>query len=298
MNKPLKRLGIEGIEQRMERSNPRDAWASQTGFNVFALGDWLQLCEQVGIAHVPATRVATVAVEKLLQFDVPPADPDLVAFFAAAEAAKQPNTILRWDACAPEIVKHRLSKGSPEWDAEILEWFTIDDPRAFDILYAYPDGETSVWSRPWVTAAICENYPIEYRVFVHNGDLVGVSNYYVQRPLCDAVGDPLGGVQHDVSESIALTERLAEALPIPIRFGTAAQRVPSDSRSFTADFMRLKSGELVFLEAGPPFGAGAHPCCFPVDFNAWADIATWQIKGIPVALAALKGSPELEIQDV
>jgi hypothetical protein len=31
---------------------------------------------------------------------------------------------------------------------------------------------------------------------------------------------------------------------------------------FTADFCLAPDGRLIFLEGGPPWGQGAHPCCF------------------------------------
>ena len=31
---------------------------------------------------------------------------------------------------------------------------------------------------------------------------------------------------------------------------------------FTADFVVGKDGKVLFLEGGPPYGLGAHPCCF------------------------------------
>ena len=221
---------------------------------------------------------------------------DLEAFFETVEAAKRPNTMLRWDACAPEVVKYRLSDGRPQWDQEILDLFTIDNSRSFDILFGYPGTDYAAWRRPWVKAAICENYPIEYRVFVHDGMVVGVSNYYVQRPLIDADGDPLHGVQADVRQVVAFARQMAAALPVPIRFGPAAKNYPPDSRSFTADFMRLETGDLVFLEAGPPFGANAHPCCFPADPGEWKDSTAHRLENVLVALADAKEASESEKQ--
>ena len=295
----MKQLDSDTPDQRMDRdvdmlqlqldtdSEPRDAWKGQTGFNVFSLGDWLAVCQRLDIPYVPATKVATIAIEKLLAFDARPEDPDLKAFLRAVESAKKPHTMLRWDACAPEVVKARLSKGQFGWDAEVLEWFTIDDPRAFDILYEHPACETCVWSRPWVSAATHEKYPVEYRVLVHEGAIVGVSNYYPQRALRWTTA-----VQDDVTWAVAATRRLAEALPTPVRFGVAAKWFDPDSCSFTADFMRLETGERMFLEAGPPFGAGAHPCCFPDDPKTWKTATAHRHEMIPVALASTSNDEE------
>lgn len=263
--------------------SPRDAWKDQEGFNVFSLGDWLGLCASVSVPHVPARQVAQINIRCLLRSDEHPDDPALKEFDERIEAAKKPQTLLRWDACAPEMVKHLLANGQPQWSRKMLDWFTVDDPRAFDILYEFPDRKITVWSRPWVSAAIVARYPVEYRVFVHGGRVRGIANYYVQRPLAEG-GQPLEGVWADVGKVRDHAGTLAGALPAPIRFGPAAKRFAPGMRSFTADFMRLDTGELVFLEGGPPLGAGAHPCCLPADPSAWDEAAAWAFDGIPVAL--------------
>ena len=56
-----------------------------------------------------------------------------------------------------------------------------------------------------------------------------------------------------------------------------------DSKSFTADFMRLQDGRFLYLEGGPPFGSGAHPCCFE-HFDNWGDGTAFHLSGVPVAL--------------
>ena len=263
--------------------SPRDAWKDQQGFNVFSLGDWLGLCSTASIAHVAAEKITEINIQCLLRSDEHPDHPDVKAFDKAIEAAKKPQTMLRWDACAPEMVKHLLSHGRPEWNQKMLDWFTVDDPRAFDILYEFPDRNITVWRRPWVRAALIGGYPVEYRVFVHKGTVRGVSNYYVQRPLA-IDGQPCDEVFDDVRKVIAGASALAEALPAPLRYGPAAKYFPADQLSFTADFMRLEDGELTFLEGGPPFGAGAHPCCLPADTRRWGITAAWGCEGIPVAL--------------
>ena len=55
--------------------DPRDQWKDQTGFNIFSLGDWLKLCEEICIPHVPATKVAIIAVDTLMRYDIKRGDP-------------------------------------------------------------------------------------------------------------------------------------------------------------------------------------------------------------------------------
>ncbi|WP_163616092.1 hypothetical protein, partial [Klebsiella pneumoniae] len=59
----------------------------------------------------------------------------------------------------------------------------MDDFRAFDIIAEHPWPELSAWGRPWVEIEKLGGYPIEYRAFVIDDEIVGVSNYYPQRAL-------------------------------------------------------------------------------------------------------------------
>lgn len=253
-----------------------DGW---TGFNVVSLGAWLALCRDAGVDHVPAEEVATVAIDDLLRYDHDPPPPTLREFFSKLDAAKQQHTMLRWDCCASMEVKHALGTGKPDWDPEFLRWFTIDDPRAFELIFEYPGDQMTVWRRPWMQTEIRDNYPVEYRVFVQDGTVRGISSYYPQRPL-----DQDRSVTEDVISAKVMTVLLIEALPTPVCH-LPGRGLSPDSKSFTADFMRLEDERLVFLEGGPPFGAGAHPCCFD-HVDDWAEAAAFTVNDVPVALQA------------
>ena len=128
-------------------------------------------------------------------------------------------------------------------------------------------------------ARILDGYPVEYRVFVEADEIIGVSSYYPQRPLPDSPE-----VREDVAACLAETAKLIAALPTPLEYpGWPERPLSPDSRSFTADFMRLEDGRFLYLEGGPPFGAGAHPCCFE-HVERWADGAAFHLSGVPVAL--------------
>ena len=267
----------------------RNAWKDLEGFNVVSLGDWLDLCIRADVPYVPASLVSMAPVESLLRYDETPADPDAVRFWQQVQGAKEPGTMLRWDCCSPLEVKARLARGEHDWHQDLLDGFVIDDPRAYDILFEYPGRDIGAWKRPWVEAALCRGYPVEYRCFVRDGQIMGISSYYPQRPL-----DWDEAVLNDLDRVTLLATRLEKTIFPPLKFpGPYNQAWGPDSVSFTADFMRLKNGELVFLEGGPPFGAGAHPCCFeglgrP---DEWHGKAKHSYQGIPVAL---EGSEEEE----
>ena len=280
----------EAMLAEIAASPPRDAWKDREGFNTVSLGAWLDVCKAAGVETVPASEIARIEIESLMvALDDPESTEEtdatraLKAFWAKIEAAKKPHTVIRWDCCTCAEVKHRLDTGRPEWHPDLLDCFHIDDFRATDIIFEYPDTVISAWSRPWMRARLLDGYPVEYRVFVEDDDIIGVSSYYSQRPLPDSPE-----VREDVAACLAETSKLIAALPTPLAFpGWPERPLSPDSRSFTADFMRLEDGRFLYLEGGPPFGAGAHPCCFE-HFDNWTDGAEFHLSGVPVAL---KGAP-------
>lgn len=267
---------------------PRNAWKDQQGFNLVSLGDWLDLCRRTDIPHVAGTHVASIDIDTLFAYDIDPDNPDLQAFSRAVNAAKKPATILRWDVCAPLAVKSALARGRADWDPGMLDGLSIDDPRASDLIYEYPGTSMAVYSHPWMETARLHNYPVEYRAYVRDGDVIGISNYYPQRPL-----DLDAELVADLGHVARHTRRLASALPVPVRFpGGPHAHWPSSSRSFTADFIKLHDGAVLYLEGGPPYGAGAHPCCFPADSRTWRQAAAFHLDGVPIALASAAADPD------
>lgn len=212
------------------------------------LGDWLPLVKTAGLPHVPAVEVARFpslldAVGVVL--DEEEASPETAAAFdalaAARKAATEAGDMLRWDICSSEDLKHRMARGKHEWDPQCAR-LTFDDCRLVDLVMMEGLREVRVWRRPWVAAVIDAGYPVEFRVFVADGKVLGVSSYYPQRPLTVADGQELA------EQAGKLAERLA--------------REPGAPPSFSADFL-LAVGpprELLWLECAPL--AGSHPCCF------------------------------------
>lgn len=248
------------MEDAIERAgNPRDAWKDATGFNLVSLGAWLELAAANNVEAVPAVEVASAPVDLLLAGLDERDNQEIMDLYARMNVASRSNTMMRWDVCAPYDLKANLSDGNAAWQPDYARPPFLDDPRAFDLLYEFPDPVMRIWQRPWVKVAQHEGWPIEYRVFVFDSRIIGISNYYPQRGLPNTES-----VTSDIRQCLAMTERLVRNLPLPVRFpGGPHASWPTDEKSFTADFMRLEDGRIVYLEGGPPFGAGAHPCCFP-----------------------------------
>ncbi len=233
------------------------------GFNTVSLAEWLDVCEDAGVSYVPAEEVAEISVATLIDFDSgdPRIEADLTTFFDTVYDAQRANHIMRWDHCASTCLKGRMSAGWHRWHREIDRWFTIDDPRAYDLLSDYGKPTMVVHRRPWIDAWIIDSYPVEYRVFVADDRVIGVSNYYPQRALPD---DTL--IKLDIQEVWERTERLINQIPRPMTNQRQNRETQDPHHVYASvDWLRTNDGRLLFLEGGPPHTAnwGAHPCCFP-----------------------------------
>lgn len=242
---------------------PGESWRDKLGrlpwdqFCTVSLFNWLDAVRRAEIPHVAATEIWRGPISSILQFDQKgPHSADLEAMDAAVKAAAGPGKMVRWDCCAGHDVKGRIGGGNPEWHEYFAELY-IDDPRAFDLIYEYPRDDMIVWSRPWVKAAIHDGYPVEFRVYVKDGAAIGVSNYYPQMDLPESYAP-------DAKQAMDMTRKLISVIkaPVWVPHDGGADRWAQDSVHGTVDWLLTQDGQLLFLEGGPPFGAGAHPCCF------------------------------------
>ena len=225
-----------------------------------SLTDWLELCRKAGVPHVPAENIATIQAQDWLMFDTPGEHHDRLAQVQREIASKlKPEHMLRYDFCAPLETKVRLARGMPAFHQDMTE-FILDDSRAFDILFEFPRESVPVYQRPWIQAQIQDSYPVEYRVFVRQGVIQGISNYYPQRPLRRN--------EDEIERARELTEALIDNVSPPFLWPNspmnqwALTEHGQDGVHFTADFIVTAEGGMMLLEGGPPHEMGAHPCCF------------------------------------
>ena len=234
--------------------------------------------------HIPAEPVGSATVHDLLHSDD---DDDAVreaarerlnTLWDAARTVMVPTdewwghepSMLRWDCCSPSAVKWLMSKpdgwkqlrGRRDDNGCYNAWETyagelFDDPRLFDILFKEVapacgmDWPLTLYKRPLFHAELDQGYPLEFRVFVENHAVIGVSSYYPQRHLSgwDWLAHVVAGA----------TLQLVDACP-----------------AFTADYLCVAEPTedlpcgWALIECGPPhivnpnpFQASAHPCCFP-----------------------------------
>ena len=164
---------------------------------------------------------------------------------------------MRLDCCSGGEIKYRMAIGEPACLPEFQE-IVVGDVRAYDIIFDYPRESVPVWQRPWVRPMMELGYPVEYRAFVRDGELRGISSYYPQRPLSK--------YPEHLDEVREATERLTAHARPPFLWHTTTMLDGTEldlaGVHFTADFLVSEYGEVLFLEGGPPCELGAHPCCF------------------------------------
>lgn len=230
-------------------------------FNPTNLGHWLDLCRAASVPCVTADEIARGAVDDVMAFEDNPQPAGFVDFFTKVGremAERGDGWMVRWSCCSCADIKCELSQGRCEWQ-ESFARLEICDLRAFDIVADYPEDTIAAYARPWVKAAILDSYPVEYRVYVTDNQINGISNYYPQRPLPNDAQ-----TLHDIWHCLGQAARLLAKQTKPLNCPPLDGHWDTAKNHWTADFIRTTDGEILFLEGGPPHSpdGGAHPCCF------------------------------------
>ena len=251
-------------------------------FAPISLGDWMGACQRANIPHVPSTQIATLnRYDYLRLYEPGPHLQRMELALEQARVARQAHLMQRLDFCAPASIKDQIDQGITEFPPQQEDLF-LTDARALTILPEYPREIIPIWQRPWVNALIKARYPVEYRAFVYNGELRGISNYYPQRNLRHNE-DHINAVRN-------FTMALVTHAPTPFLWNLSpflnefAQEFDLDQSHFTADYIVSCANQVFFLEAGPPHGLGAHPCCF----------ATGSINGIALLPQYIINGPDTD----
>ena len=263
MNVPIPGLGNIEVEIPPDApdSRPIPVTRETSQFCPASLRDWIHACRRAGVPHVPAHFVGAVRRWDYIHCTEPgPHQQRLDDKLEQAENDAKPSAMLRFDCCAGIDTKLRLSEGNAAWAPELRRLYA-GDPRAFDIIFEFPREHIPIWKRPWLETMQIDQYPVEYRAFVNDDQLVGISNYYPQRPL------PL--IEAHIEAVTRYVNQLLEHIPTPFLWNLSnmqysfREEFDTGRRHFTADFMATSPDEVLFLEGGPPHQMSAAPCCFP-----------------------------------
>ena len=152
-----------------------------------SLRDWLDLARRTGVPHVPAAKICDIRVRDILEYDTGSAAVQgrLKTAWARMAAARRPRTMFRWDCCASEDLRHLMAQGREAPDElRDLQTLTID-MRIYELAGEYPASTMPIRARPWIRdrMLVVDRYPVEYRAFIHAGNVAGISSYHPQRPL-------------------------------------------------------------------------------------------------------------------
>ena len=232
---------------------------------------WARLAEIAGIPSIPATVVATLdmaTVDEMANGELT----DAVGEGQRAEIAKavayaDAGGYWRTEICAGDEVKYQMAIGA---DLPAVLPIRMDDCRIYEMHFGMPS--VTIVGRPRLTPVRHAGYPVEFRVF--NG--------------CQAEEDGAVSWYYPQAGAFEPTPELEAAMTLAAEWGRRLHALrdqlglvawlpdrgePSDRIGSTIDFMLTEEMGLVMVDAGPGYGAGAHPCCFtdqPVEGRAWA----------------------------
>lgn len=255
--------GDEEIEERhVEQRADLKRRSALDLFNPLNLSHWIDLCVTADIPFVPAEEIARIETMDALAFDEDKAKLVCEEFESRVQAEMKKrgkDWMVRWSCCSCAEVKCRLGAGEYEWSSDLVKHFFIGDVRAYDLIYDFPEETIAAYARPWIKASVVDSYPVEYRVFVDHNRISGISNYYPQRPLPNNTD-----VLNDIFKCLVQTQRLLVRQTKSLNCPPLERYWDVTQNHWTADFIRNESGQILFLEGGPPHtpNGGAHMCCF------------------------------------
>lgn len=233
-------------------------------FNTLSLPAWLKIAELAGVEHIPAREIASLEVPGDLDDPILNKMGDMVA-----EALKD-GEMLRMEQVAPAEVKHLMSSGAPMGDGSFPDYkgercFFLAEDRFYQTFRDLAEDTMRAYARPIIPTKKIPGefrgdvgeWPEEIRVFIENGEITGLSNYYIQVGMNP--DDHAGIVFEAYRKSRQMLDLMEECdlWPNNRHLGSG-----EDKASFTLDFIHHADGRLLFLEGGPEGGRAANPCCF------------------------------------
>ncbi len=248
-------------------------------FLVTSLTQWMKAISSSNVMQVGAYPFAEILASDWKSMETPSKESEArlrhVAELIKQELKAYETFMVRWDFCSGSDLKYVMSKGSPKTEelTEAKRNLQLDDPRAFEILFDYPYERIPVVSREWREPKVIDGFPVEFRAFVQNNEIIGIASYYPQRPLLDNAEIMKYVEKVRLSTNVIIKHILdAGEYPWVLGYESAFER---NTINASIDFLIDVGGDAVFLEAGPAWGFGSHPCAF----------LGGEVKGLALALA-------------
>lgn len=265
----------------------RSPGADPARFNVLSLPAWLAVAQRAGVPFIPAREIArmdALAFSEAGHQDA--AGDDALDRFEAEIISRLGDGILRFEQVAPAEIKSARSSGD-----EMNNGTFYSEPLGRQIVHIFEDRfyttltdlghpEILALARPRVETVDISgtfrgqsgDWPVEFRVFVQNGEVTGISNYYPQIALDPEIHRAAAGEALEAARMICATMQ-------DLRLGVGNHRLCPNSgeaqaradwipgnwgpQDYTLDFLlAASSGRTLFLEGGPAGIQAAHPCCF------------------------------------
>lgn len=277
-------------------------------FNCLSLPAWLEIAKRANIAYIPARPLAEMDVDAFIQAsdDQESEEGRLYhEFHKQIVRDLKDGEMIRMEQVAPIEIKSELSAGrdmnsglfdTPDGNRlldlhEDRYYMTLKDLGA-DKLRAFARPIIQPMMFPATDSSIDDGlWPVEFRVFIQNGEITGVSNYYPQIELDNYHFNK--AVRSIIKASQAMIDTMNQLKLAIGNHAHCADRVATDNtpqrpdwmtsdwgdQDFTLDFMLLeKNFDVIFLEGGPAGLKAAHPCCFlqegrPMDENFLTGVA-------------------------
>jgi len=210
------------------------------------ISQWLPIWDESHLPYIPLNEIGRAPAREWIDGVEGDWSPAVAAAMASA-AETTDDAMVRWDHCSGDYLKHFMDRGRSIFGGREKVPTHLDDIRFFELTMDFadrhgPDRDLIMWRRPWVQAIQVDGYPLEFRAFVADGEIVGVSSYYPQRDLPEEM---------DIHAQRAweMTELLVGLGPL----------------DFTCDWLLKRDGSIVIVECGPPHLVDrpwADPCCF------------------------------------
>ncbi|MSU91895.1 hypothetical protein GE300_20255 [Rhodobacteraceae bacterium 2CG4] len=264
-----------------EEIRDRQQGGAPARFNVISLPAWIELASRAGVEAIPLRQIAEMPTsEYVLTMDHLTNGKRITEFENQVLGGLRPGEILRFEQVAPMEVKAALAAGG-EISAGLIDGVdgrrfpAMYDERFYSTLLDLGAPKIRAYARPFVQPALAEGelngrdgkWPVEFRVFVVDGEITGVANYYRQMHLDEQRDLGEDGIRSAVDGSLeAAKAMLAEMARLGLTVGS--QRLapePEHGGDFTLDFLLAEDGRVLFLEGGPAGLSFADPCAFLTD---------------------------------